>query len=46
MEMTLFVARLLQRYHVRWAGRRPLASKVVFNTFLPKEVPIRLIPRD
>jgi cytochrome P450 len=45
MEMTLFVARLLQRYDVRWAGRRPLASKVIFNTFLPKEVPIRLVPR-
>jgi len=45
MEMTLFIARLLQRYDVQWAGRRALASKVVFNTFLPKEVPIRLAPR-
>lgn len=45
MEMQLFLARLLQRYEVQWAGRRPLAPKVVFNTLLPKEVPVRLVPR-
>lgn len=45
MEMQLAMARLLQRYEMRWAGSRPLAPKVVFNTLLPKEVPIRLTPR-
>jgi cytochrome P450 len=45
MEMELFVARLFQRYTVRWAGTKAMESKVVFNTYLPKEVPLRLVPR-
>jgi len=45
MEMHPFVARLLQRYDVRWAGRRPLSGNTVFNTFTPREAPFRLVPR-
>jgi cytochrome P450 len=45
MEMTLFVARLLARYRVRWAGRRPVEPKVVFTTYFPREVPLELVPR-
>lgn len=45
MELQLTVARLLQRYRVRWAGSGPWKHKVIFNTYLPKEVPIQLIPR-
>src|SRR5262249_30130712 len=45
MEMQIVVARLLQRYRVQWAGRRPVEPKVVFNPYLPKRVPIRLVPR-
>lgn len=45
MEMALAVTRLLQRYRVRWAGRRAVEPKVIFNTYLPKELPIELVPR-
>jgi cytochrome P450 len=45
MEMQLTIARILQRYSVRWAGRGPVRPRVIFNSLLPREVPLELIPR-
>ena len=46
MEMQLALARLLQRFRVRWAGGDKVVPNVVFNTYLPKSVPIRLERRE
>jgi cytochrome P450 len=44
-EMQLAVARLLGRYRVRRAGRGAITPKVIFNTYMPRQVPIELLPR-
>lgn len=44
-EMQLAVARLLGRYRVRWAGGPSVEHRIIFNTYLPKKVPIELVPR-
>jgi hypothetical protein len=36
------VARLLARYRVRRAPGSSIELRVIFNTYLPKEVPIEL----
>jgi cytochrome P450 len=41
-EMQIAVARLLARYRVRRVPGRSIEHRVIFNTYLPKEVPIEL----